>query len=499
LEISELITYCDPVEVSGPKPEILGDLVLNSSEVTLGGGDVFIALKGHSTDGHKYIGQALASGASTIICEYIPEDINTESACFIEVQNTRKLAGPLAQKFAGNPAKELIITGITGTNGKTTVATLVHQVLRELGIASSLSGTVHTAIGDSIHKSRLTTADPVSLAHTMKEMVESGSTHLAMEVSSHALNQLRVKGVEFDYAAFTNLSHDHLDYHGTLEEYARAKKRLFDGLNDEAIAIVNFDDHYGPFMVEDSAAKIISFGFENQDVNVPCYIISENTHGSIVKIGDTVIETPLIGRFNAYNAAQTYLICKAMGFEIDQIKQVLANLPGAEGRMEQVKKPESDEPLVLVDYAHTPDALLNVLSTLKKLAAKNQIVHVLFGAGGDRDKTKRPEMARTAEKYADQITVTSDNPRTESPEEIIKDISRGFTNRASYNTITDRSEAIKLAIKQASSHEIILIAGKGHETYQEINGERIDFDDRKIARKALATRKNNKTHTREVG
>lgn len=499
MNINELITYCEAVEVSGPKPVSLGSLVLNSSKITPESNDVFIALKGHQTDGHKYIAQALEAGAAVIVCEFIPEDIDPQSACFIQVEHTRPLAGPLAQKFEGNPAKKLTIAGITGTNGKTTVSTLVHQLLQELGVTSSLSGTVHTAIGDRTQKSKLTTADPVSLAHTMKKMADGGSTHLAMEVSSHALDQLRVEGIEFDVAAFTNLSHDHLDYHGTVENYARAKKRLFDGLSDEAVAVVNFDDSYGPFMVKDTAAEVTSFGFEHSDVNIPCSLLSKSTDGSTVQVGDIIIKTPLMGRFNAYNVAQTYLICKKMGFETGQIKQALANASGAEGRMELVKQPDTNEPLVLVDYAHTPHALENVLSTLQKLAAKNQPLHVLFGAGGDRDTTKRPEMARIAEKYADRITVTSDNPRTESPENIIRDIKSGFSSRASYQTITDRLLAITSAIEHASPHEIILIAGKGHETYQEINGERNDFDDRKIARKALATRTDSNAHTSEVG
>ena len=487
----------------GQKPEGLGDLVLNSSEIQPG--DVFIAIKGLQTDGHLYIPQALKAGASVIICEDIPDDVDQKSACFIEVANTRSLVGPLAQLFAGNPAEKLMITGVTGTNGKTTVTTLLHQVLSELGIASSLSGTVQTLIGSKSQKSRLTTADPVSIARTMKDIIASGSTHLSMEVSSHALDQRRVEGIDFDFAAFTNLSHDHLDYHGSLEAYAEAKKKLFDGLSADAVATVNFDDSYGPDMVQDTKATVQSFGFENDHAEVPCTIIAETTDGTTFQVGDITLHTPLLGRFNAYNAAQTYLISRAMGYDQEKIKKALAEAKGAEGRMEQVRisQDQHDGPLVLVDYAHTPDALENVLDTLQQLKRDGQPLHVVFGAGGDRDKTKRPEMARIAENYADRITVTSDNPRTEPPVQIIKDITDGFSPQATCNKYIDRGKAIRSAIKQAGPDEIVVIAGKGHETYQEIDGKRIDFDDRAIAKEALKARiqetGTTNTQTSEVG
>lgn len=487
MTFEDIIALSNPVDVSGPEPNEIGALVQDSRKVTPG--DVFIAISGFKVDGHTFIDDAVRKGASIIICE---GPYSTEhDVCIIEVPDTRKLLGPLAQLFAGNPAENLKVIGITGTNGKTTVATLTYQALEKLGAKPSLLGTVAKRIAGEEMESRLTTADPIELANDMEKMVRAGSTHLVMEVSSHALDQDRVNGIPFEVAAFTNLSHDHLDYHETLEAYARSKKKLFDNLEPASYAIINGDDDQAAFIEMDCPAQIWDFSFKKA-LDIECQMLSNSTQGLVIRVGQTVIESSLIGAFNAYNITEAFLICHALGYEKDEVAKALTNAPGATGRLERVPgSAEKGNPVVLVDYAHTPDALENVLSTLAELKSQNQKLHVVFGCGGDRDKSKRSKMAEIAEKYADRVTVTSDNPRSEKPEVIIDDIMPGFEHPDRITRIADRDLAINKAIEGADSQTMILIAGKGHETYQEINGERIDFDDREIARNALAQRNPN--------
>lgn len=447
---------------------------------------VFIAVKGEQVDGHQYIGEAAGKGASVIICEEKPEE--SGEVCVIMVDDTRALIGPLAQAFEGNPQNELTTIGITGTNGKTTVATLTYQALRALGVQSSLLGTVEKRINDEVLESRLTTADPVELARDMRRMAEAGSTHVVMEVSSHALHQKRVGGIDFDVAAYTNLSHDHLDYHHNMDEYAAAKKLLFDGLDASAKAVVNADDDYAGVMVSDCRAEITNFTFSEdlrKDVTV-CRVISATSNGLVIQVCETEIESLLVGRFNACNLAQSFLICKALGFERGEIAKALKTATGAPGRLEKVESAhDENQPVVLVDYAHTPGALENVLQTLADFKQSDQTLHVVFGCGGDRDKAKRPKMAAIARRYADQVTITSDNPRSEDPDAIIDGAMEGFSSTDNVVRITDRREAITKSIKGADASVIILIAGKGHETYQEVKGVRHHFDDREIALEAL--------------
>lgn len=439
---------------------------------------MFIAIEGHEVDGHMFLEDAISRGAKVLITE---ESYYTDAdgVCVMEVENTRVLLGKLAQAFAGNPAKELTIVGITGTNGKTTTATLVHQVLSSLGEKASLLGTVSKKILEEELASALTTSDPIELANDMKKMVEAGSKYLAMEVSSHALIQSRVSGFDFEVAAFTNLSHDHLDYHVTIDEYAKAKKILFDGLPPSSTAVINTDDQYGAFMLADCKAKnaLLSFGTDQN------YIQSNTSSGLTLMVEGSLINSPLIGEFNAYNVAQTFLICKALGLKADSIAKALKNATGAAGRMEKIEL--NSAPLAIVDYAHTPDALENVLSTLHQVKETSQKLIVVFGAGGDRDTSKRPEMAKAAEKYADKIFVTSDNPRFENPDKIIEDILKGFDKKDNVTSITNRNDAIKQAIAEANQTDIVLIAGKGHEDYQDVEGTKHPFDDRLIARDAL--------------
>lgn len=474
----DLIEFINPLNTSRFKPEgEVGPLVQDSRQVAEG--SVFIAIRGTEVDGHMFLEDAIHRGAKVIICE---ESYYTDAeVCVIEVENTRSLIGPLAQKMAGNPGEKLKIIGITGTNGKTTTATLVYQALTKLGEKVSLLGTVEKKILTESLDSRLTTADPIELASDMKKMVEAGSEYLIMEVSSHALHQARVGGFDFKVAAFTNLSQDHLDYHETIEEYAAAKKILFDGLKPESSAVINMDDSYGSFMADGISSQIseLSFGKNAQ-------VLNNSAHGLKISVDGSEISSSLVGHFNAFNLAEAFLICNELGHDKQKIASALSSVPGAPGRMESVTlESETDIPKVIVDYAHTPDALENVLKTLSESRIPNQFIYCVFGAGGDRDSGKRPEMAKAASEFADEIIVTSDNPRTENPDLIIADILQGFENTDNVVTITSRKEAIFKAIELASSNDIILIAGKGHEDYQEIDGKRHPFDDRVVAKEAL--------------
>lgn len=447
-------------------------------------GSVFIAIRGNEVDGHMFLEDAIARGANVLICE---ESFYTDAidVCVIEVESTREILGTIAQQFAGAPAQKLTIIGITGTNGKTTVATLVYQVLTKLGKKASLLGTVSKRILEEELHSSLTTSDPIELASDMKAMTEAGSEFLVMEVSSHALSQARVNGFDFNVAAFTNLSHDHLDYHSTVEEYAKAKKLLFDQLPSTSTAIVNIDDVRGHFMISDTKANVEEFSFKTQDN----HILQNSANGLTLIVDEVNIKSPLVGDFNAYNVAEAFLICKALGFDGNSIAKALQTCSGASGRMETVVVEGDHLPIVIVDYAHTPDALENVLSTLAKLKKEDGKLICVFGAGGDRDPTKRPEMARAATKYADQLFVTSDNPRFENPDVIINQILTGFDQKEHVITQSDRKEAIQEAIKSAKSNDIVLIAGKGHEDYQDIRGTKHPFNDYEIAEAALQQKK----------
>ena len=491
MTFSELTLFCNPISVTGPKPGEIGSLCQDSRKVTPG--DMFIAIRGHKSDGHNYIQKAVNKGATVIISEEKTADLSNVSQ--IIVKDTRTLLGPLAQKMEGNPAKSLTIVGVTGTNGKTTVATLIWQVLINLGQPASLLGTVEKRFNQiQSSDSSLTTADPIEIASDMKKMVQMGSKFLAMEVSSHALEQQRTAGIPFYVGLFTNLSHDHLDYHKTEESYAAAKKKLFDGLDSNSWAITNVDDAYGEWMVKDTPAKVIGISFKKH-TTVQANIVGADATGTQIDIEDLQLETPLIGQFNAYNAVQAVLALTALGFDGSHVADSCSSCKGAPGRMERVNEDPSpiDEPIVVVDYAHTPDALENVSQTLASLKKDGQKLTIVFGCGGDRDKTKRPKMAVIAETYGDRVMVTSDNPRTEDPELIIKDILSGFADPAAVQHDSSRRNAIEKSILEASAGDIVLIAGKGHETYQEINGERSHFDDREEARAALKKRKASKT------
>lgn len=494
MTIDQLIEFCKPVSLEGSNPETIGKLCQDSRVVE--NNDIFIAISGIKSDGHNHIREAVANGASVVISEKNVE-LNSD-ILHITVKNTRKLLGPLAQWMVGDPAKNLVIAGITGTNGKTTVATLVWQILTKMGYKASLLGTVEKRINQKQFQSKLTTSDPIELANDMRQIVDAGSTHLVMEVSSHALRQKRVSSLSFAVAAFTNLSHDHLDYHKSMEEYASAKKMLFNSLDNKSWAITNVDDPKGEWMTNSTPAKVLSFSLKGKGL-INASVLSSTPEGMVIKVDETPFHTPLAGDFNAYNVVQALLISTALGLDGAKVSEVLGECYGAPGRLEKVIHPESvsGAPTIFIDYAHTPDALENVASTLKKLKSKRDKLIIIFGCGGDRDKKKRPEMALIAEKYGNRVVVTSDNPRSEDPLEIINDIMEGFKKPEQVTVIPDRAKAIKKTISDANQRTMILIAGKGHETYQEIQGERIHFDDREHALSALL-QKNGNPETEEV-
>lgn len=485
IEFSHILEFINPLSVTGPNPRHTGKLCQDSRKVEKG--DLFIAVKGITSDGHHFIGEALDRGAAVIIAEHAsPQD----QACTIIVENTRKLLGPLAQFCAGNPARRMKIVGVTGTNGKTTVATLVWEILTKLHKKASLLGTVEKRILSESFQSQLTTADPIELAEDMKQMAEAGSDYLIMEVSSHALHQKRIKGISFDVAAFTNLSHDHLDYHESMNDYAASKRKLFNSLTDKSWAITNADDSRGMWMTNSTPANVLSFSFKGKGL-INATLVSSNAGGNHILVDEAKVFSPLPGKFNAYNVTQALLICTALGLDGTEVAKVLAECKGAPGRMERVIPRESGQknmPRVFVDYAHTPDALDNVCSTIREFSTTDEKLHVVFGCGGDRDPMKRPQMAKIAQKYGDKIIVTSDNPRTEDPQAIINQIAAGFSDLTNVSTIASREEAIRKAIQEAGKKDIVLIAGKGHETYQEINGVRNHFDDREIAEEVLSNR-----------
>ena len=381
MTIDQLIEFCKPVSLEGSNPETIGKLCQDSRVVEEN--DIFIAVSGITSDGHNHIQEAIGNGATVVITE---EDVQLQSDILhITVNDTRKLLGPLAQWMVGNPAKKLVITGITGTNGKTTVSTLVWQILTKMGYQASLLGTVEKRVNQKQIHSRLTTSDPIELANDMRQIVDAGSTHLVMEVSSHALSQNRVSGLSFAVAAFTNLSHDHLDYHKTMEEYASAKKILFNSLHNKSWAIINIDDAKGEWMANSTPAKVLTFSLKGKGL-INATVLNSDPDGMDIKVDDTPFHTPLAGDFNAYNVVQALLISTALGLDGSKVSAVLDECFGAPGRLEKVSHPDPDlkVPTIFIDYAHTPDALENVASTLKKLKSKADKSDVLLDGTLDK-------------------------------------------------------------------------------------------------------------------
>jgi UDP-N-acetylmuramoyl-L-alanyl-D-glutamate--2,6-diaminopimelate ligase len=439
---------------------------------------LFVAVNGTLSNGHDFIEQAIEQGSLAIVCEVLPTELHKE-VNYIQVKNSRVAAGMIASNFYENPSDNLKLVGITGTNGKTTTATLLYELFVGLGYKVGLISTVRNLINGIEVAATHTTPDPINLNKLLAEMVDAGCDFCFIEVSSHALHQHRVAGLDFTGAIFTNITHDHLDYHETFGNYITAKKMLFDGLSPKAFALVNLDDKNGQVMVQNTKAKVVSYGLKSM-ADRKAKVLENNLTGLVLNIDGQEVITRLIGSFNAYNILSVYGAAIELKEEKLQILTTLSNLHSPEGRFEFFKTPNNI--LGIVDYAHTPDALDNILSTIRELRTGNEKVLTLVGCGGDRDKTKRPEMARIAGEGSDRVILTSDNPRSEEPAQIIEDMKKGLdpvTVRKAV-TIIDRAEAIRTACMLAQPGDIILVAGKGHEKYQEIQGVKTPFDDMEI-------------------
>lgn len=465
--------------VTGSTEVEINDVQIDSRK--LKPGSLFIAVRGGAADGHQFIEKAVENGAIAVVCETMPAVLK-EGIVYVQVENSAAAAGWMANNFFGQPSEKMKLIGVTGTNGKTTIATLLYKLFAGLGYKCGLLSTVENHIGKTIVAATHTTPDAISLNQLLKRMADEECTHVFMEVSSHAVHQHRVTGLKFSGGVFSNITHDHLDYHRTFDEYIRVKKSFFDSLPSSAFAISNADDKRGTVMLQNTNAGKYLYSLKTV-ADFKGKIIENSLSGLVMTINDQEVHFRLIGEFNAYNLLAVYGVGVCMGEDRHEVLRCLSILTGAEGRFDYMVSPK-DKLIAIVDYAHTPDALLNVLATIKKLKKGFEQVITVVGCGGDRDKTKRPVMAEVACEYSDKAIFTSDNPRSEDPAQIIKDMEEGLPAAAKrkYISIVDRREAIKTAISLAKPEDIILIAGKGHEKYQEIKGVKNHFDDKEIVR-----------------
>jgi len=471
--LKDLLYKSGTVEVHGSTNLAILSVTADSRQVEKNG--LFVAVRGISSNGHAFIEKAIELGALAIICEELPAVV-PEKVTFIVVKESTYALAIIAGNFYDNPSEKLKLIGVTGTNGKTTTSSLLFELFRDLGYKCGLLSTVSNRIEDEVIASTHTTPDPIQLHRLLDKMVKAGCSHVFMEVSSHAVAQQRIAGLQFTGGVFTNISHDHLDYHITFENYLHAKQLFFSQLSSEAFALVNRDDEHGMEMVGASRAKIKSYGLSMAS-DFHCRILEKQLTGMLLKIDDQEVWTQLIGTFNAYNILAVYGASIMLGEDKIAVLTSLSRLRSVEGRFEYLRSEANIT--AIVDYAHTPDALQNVLNTIRDIRTGNEKVITLIGCGGDRDTAKRPEMARIAVEMSDKVILTSDNPRSEDPEAIIKEMRTGV-DAVGYKkvlAITDRREAIRTACSLGQPGDIILIAGKGHEKYQEIKGVKHPFDD----------------------
>ncbi|MBN2683335.1 MAG: UDP-N-acetylmuramoyl-L-alanyl-D-glutamate--2,6-diaminopimelate ligase [Bacteroidales bacterium] len=460
-------------ETSGIMPASINSIEFDSRKIEKGA--CFVAVKGYVADGHKFIDTAIQNGAIAVVCETMPEN-TSEKVFYVRVENSAEALGILASEFYGNPSSKLKLVGVTGTNGKTTTATLLFNLVKDMGFKTGLLSTVANYINNEEIPATHTTPDPVQLNFLLKKMVDHGCDYCFMEVSSHAIHQKRIAGLKFKGGIFTNITHDHLDYHKTFDEYIKAKKEFFDNLPTDAFALSNYDDKNGRVMLQNSKAANYSYGLKTM-ADFKCKLLESHFEGMKLLLDGNEFWSTLTGKFNAYNILSVYGTAILLDFNKQEILTTLSRQKHVNGRFETMKSPTGFA--AIVDYAHTPDALKNVLDTINELAGNGKIITVV-GAGGDRDSSKRPEMARVAAKLSSLVILTSDNPRSEDPEKILDDMSAGIDNKNKMLRITDRQQAIKTACMMAAKGDIILVAGKGHETYQEIKGVKHHFDDKEL-------------------
>jgi len=476
------ILYKTAIEAIQGSTEIAVNKVeFDSRKVAVG--DLFVAIKGTTSDGHLYIQKAIQQGAVAIICEVFP-DIVSEKTTFVRVNNSQKALAFIAANFYDNPSEKLKLVGVTGTNGKTTIATLLYTLFENLGYQSGLLSTIKIKVHNQEFPATHTTPDSITINKYLAAMVEQGLEYCFMEVSSHGIDQSRIEGLFFSGGIFTNLTHDHLDYHQTFAEYRDVKKSFFDQLPKTAFALSNIDDKNGSVMLQNTQARKRTYSLKSYS-DYKTYVLENQFSGLLLKIDNIVIYTQLIGNFNAYNLLAIYATAIELGVEKEEALVHLSSLESVSGRFQYIVS--KTKITAIVDYAHTPDALENVLKTISEIRTRNEQLITVVGCGGDRDKTKRPIMAEIASRLSDKVIFTSDNPRTENPETIISEMEVGVDahNYKKILAITDRKQAIKTACTLANPNDILLIAGKGHETYQEMDGIKHNFDDMQIVKEIL--------------
>ena len=478
-QLKDILQGVELLDHSGSLDQQISSLRFDSRRVEPGA--LFVAIKGLTVDGHAYIEKAVDQGAEAVVCEKMPASLKNGTS-YLVVEDTARALGKMASNFYGNPSQKLKLIGITGTNGKTTTATLLYKLFLQRGMHTGLISTIANYVNEEKLTTRFTTPDAVQLNKLLSEMVEQGCEYAFMEVSSHALKQMRTAGLRFHGAMFTNITHEHLDYHKTFEDYIHSKKLLFDHyLDKRSFALINADDRRSGIMVQNTPASVYTFALKTH-ADFKARILEKHIDGTLFTVDQQEMWTPLVGRFNIYNLLGVYAAARLLGYREEELLKDISKLPPVEGRFETI--PSQDKKTAVVDYAHSPDALENVLSTIQGVQKKHQQLITVVGAGGDRDTAKRPQMASIALKYSDRVVLTSDNPRTEDPEAILEDMRQGIPQEQTHKvvSIANRREGIRTACMMAQTGDIILVAGKGHETYQEIHGVRHHFDDREVIR-----------------
>lgn len=480
-KLADLLIGVDSIRIWGDRNRTIQQIQFDSRKVEQG--DVFVAVKGTQVDGHQFIEQAVSKGAQVIVTEEVVVH-RVDSITYVQVNNSAEALGILAANYYEHPSQQLTLIGVTGTNGKTTTVNLLYDLFTALGYKTGLLSTIQNKIGQNVLSASHTTPDALQLQATLADMVEAKCDYAFMEVSSHAIHQRRIAGTRFAGAVFTNITHDHLDYHGTFLNYINAKKRLFDDLGKSSFALVNMDDKRGEVMLQNTIAKKYTFGLKRL-ADFKGKILENSLLGLHLTIDDKELHARLIGDFNAYNLLAAYGVATLLQQEQLEVLTALSGLQAAEGRFDYVQAQNSDR-IGIVDYAHTPDALLKVLQTIQQLKSTRQVVTVV-GCGGDRDRAKRPLMAGIAAEWSDQVIFTSDNPRSEKPEEIIEEMEVGVPREHQHKVlnITNRRQAIRTACKLGNDKSIILVAGKGHEKYQDIKGIKHPFDDKQVLKEAF--------------
>lgn len=483
IKLADLLSELSDIQVVGSTEEKVFMMTQDSRAIKKGG--LFFAVSGISLDGHLYIEDAVKNGASVIVCEKLPTQ-SFGGVTFVIVINTRKMIGPMAQRFYGNPAKKLELIGVTGTNGKTTTVSILGQSLESLGKKVGVIGTLGDFVNGKPAKTIRdggTTPDPIYLAKVMAEMVEARCRYCCMEVTSHAVDQDRILGLCFSVGVFTNLTQDHLDYHENMQNYLSAKKKFLDSVSEDGFLIANMDDEYSAEITNDVSAELIGYSFQDRGDFLSATLVDTSIKGSLLLIDGQQIKTNLAGLYNAYNVVSAYLVLKALGVTGSEAVKLFTEI-SVPGRMQRI---QSEEVTVFVDYAHTPDALENLLETVSEIKRDDQKITLIFGCGGDRDKTKRPLMGSIAARFADNIVLTNDNSRSEDPASIISDIAKGIPRDVKVKILIDRKEAIEYGIRQSLSGGIVLIVGKGHEETQEVQGKKYIFSDVQVIQDFLHT------------